>query len=221
MAISEIILIAGISLSILLLILSGVYLFQFILSKKEIKKLSKDRPKDKKKRRRWKRKVNELENKKTKKLRGFIFSLLATLIIGGGSAYAKFYIATNISDEDTDNIVYGYFLLDQLEQQIKDIDKGNEQKVNKNVHVLSVSISSFSSKKGDNRGVEEAQILLNQYYSKLGQFGLNMTTQNMTELRESKEKQEECLADIKTVKTAQKKVMDYYKIDESSLKQKK
>ena len=41
------------------------------------------------------------------------------------------------------------------------------------------------------------------------------------ELKQSTERQKEYLDDIKRIKITQKKVIDYYKIDESSLKEKK
>ena len=55
----------------------------------------------------------------------------------------------------------------------------------------------------------------------MGQFGVNISSQNFDALKKDKEKQQEYLNDIKTVKKTQKKVIDYYKINESSLKEKK
>lgn len=217
----EIILIAGISISIILFILMIVSLIQFILAKKEIKKLIANKPKNKKKRRRWKQNVLKLENNKSKKLKYMLFSLLGTIVIGGASGYAKYYQSTTISGQDIDNIVYGYYLLENVEEQINKIDKNNDKKGSDNLHTLGISLSSFASKKGSEKGVEEAQVLLNQYYSRVGQFGVNLSSQNFEELKKSKEKQSEYLEDIKRVKITQKKVIDYYKIDESSLKEKK
>lgn len=217
----DIVLIVGISVSILLFILMIVSLIQFIISKKNVKALQNSKPKDRKKRKKWKREVRQAENKKSKKLRTTLFSFLAFLIIGGGSGYAKYYQSTTITDEDTENIVYAYYLLDQTEQQLKAIDGKSEKKVSENIHTLAVSLSSFASKKGSGQSVEEAQVLLNQYYARVGQFGVNLSSQNFEALKKDKAKQQEYLEDIKTVKKSQKKVIDYYKIDESSLKEKK
>ncbi|MEG0256530.1 MAG: hypothetical protein RR554_11265 [Vagococcus sp.] len=217
----DIVLIVGISVSILLFILMMVSLVQFIISKKNVTALQNGKPKDRKKRRKWKREVRQAENQKSKKLRLTLFSFLAFLIFGGASGYAKYYQATTITDEDTENIVYAYYLLDQLEQQIKDIDGKSEKKASDNIHSIAVSLSSFASKKGSNQSVEEAQILLNQYYARVGQFGVNVSSQNFEALKKDKEKQAEYLDDIKVVRQTQKKVIDYYKIDESSLKEKK
>ncbi|MFW7431144.1 hypothetical protein [Vagococcus carniphilus] len=217
----ELILIIGVSISILLFILTIVSLIQFIFAKKKIKELTLSKPKDRKKRKRWKKEKRLAENQKSKKMRYVLFSLLATLIIGGGTGYAKYYQATTISDQDTDNIVYGYFLLEQIEQQIKNIDKQDDKKASENIHTLAISLSSFASKKGSDKSVEEAQILLNQYYARIGQFGINISSQNIEALKKDEEKQQEYLNDIETVKKAQKKVISYYKINESSLKEKK
>ncbi|MGX7024916.1 hypothetical protein [Vagococcus hydrophili] len=217
----EIILIAGIAISILLFILMITSIIQFILVKKELKTLEINKPKDRKKRRSWKKQRRLLENNKSKKMRYILFSLLGTLIIGGATGYAKYYQSTTISEQDTDNIVYGYYLLEQLEQQIKNIGKEDDKKVSDNIHTLAVSTSSFASKRGSDRSVEEAQILLNQYYARIGQLGVNVSSQNFSELKKDKKKQDEYLDDIKTVRNAQKKVITYYKIDEASLKEKK
>lgn len=217
----EIILIVGVAVTILLFILMIVSFLQLIMTNKSLKILLSSRPKDRKKRRRWKKEVHYLESNKSKKLRNGLFALLGALIIGGGSGYTKYYQATTVSDGDTDNIVYSYYLLNQIEQQIKDIDKNDDKKAYANVHTLAVSLSSFASKKGSDRSVKEAQVLLNQYYARVGQFGINLSSQNITELKKDKEKQKDYLADIDRVKQTQKKVITYYKIDESSLKEKK
>lgn len=217
----EIVLIIGISISILLSILVVISLIQFLNAKSNIKKLNNCKPKNRKKKKRWKKELNFEENKKSKKLRVFLFSFLGTLLVGGGTAYAKYYQATVISDQDTDNIVYSYYLLEQIEDQIKNIDKSNDKKTSDNIHNLAVSISSFASKKGSDRSKKDAQILLNQYYARVGQFGVNISSQDFDELKKDKEKQADYLDDIKNVKKTQKKVIQYYKIDESSLKEKK
>lgn len=217
----EIILIVGIAISILLFILMVTSIFLLVSAKKNLKKLENCKPKDRKKRKRWKRDVRAAENKKSKQVRFVLFSLLGTLLIGGGTGYAKYYQATTISEQDTDNIVYGYYLLDQLEDQVKQVDKQNEKKASENIHTIAVSMSSFASKKGSDRSKEDAQIILNQYYARLGQLGINVSSQNFSELKKDKAKQDEYLEDIKNVRVTQKKVIKYYKIDESSLKEKK
>ncbi len=217
----EMILIAGIAITILLCMLICVFLVEFILTKKEITSLENNKPNDRKKRRGWRRELRILENKKHNKLKYMLFSLLGALLIGGASGYAKYYQSTTISDVDTDNIVYSYYLLDQMEQEIKDIDNKSDQKSFANIHTLAVSISSFSSKKGSDRSVEEAQLLLNKYYAQVGQLGVNLSSENVNELKKDKEKQTGYLDDITRVRGTQKKVLAYYKIDEASLKEKK
>lgn len=217
----EIILIVGIVVTILLFILLIVYLSQFVTTRKKYKELATKKIKNKRKRRRLKRELEEYQEKSSKKLKGFLFSFLGFVLFTGGTGYAKFYQSTTISEYDIDNIVYGYYLLEQIEQQIIDIDSNDEKKTSENIHTLAVSLSSFSAKKGSDKGRMEAQILLNQYYSKIGQFGVNISSQNFSELKANKEKQEEYLGDIEKVKSNQNKVIEYYKIDESSLKSKK
>lgn len=221
MATFDIILIAGISATILLLILMIVSFIQVFLVNREYSALEKAKPKSKRRRRRWRRALDEIEDKRSKKIRITLFSLLAALLIGGGTGYAKYYQSTTISEQDIDNIVYGYYLLEQIEEQIQGISETSDQKSEENIHTLAVSLSSFASKKGSDRSTVDAQILLNQYYARIGQFGVNISSQNFKELKETPDKQEEYLNDIATIKKTQKKVIDFYKIDEKSLKSKK
>ena len=221
MATFDIILIAGISATILLLILMIVSFIQVFLVNREYSALEKAKPKSKRRRRRWRRALDEIEDKRSKKIRITLFSLLAALLIGGGTGYAKYYQSTTISEQDIDNIVYGYYLLEQIEEQIQGISETSDQKSEENIHTLAVSLSSVASKKGSDRSTVDAQILLNQYYARIGQFGVNISSQNFKELKETPDKQEEYLNDIATIKKTQKKVIDFYKIDEKSLKSKK
>ncbi|MBO0429555.1 hypothetical protein JZO82_10315 [Vagococcus fluvialis] len=216
-----IILITGMVITILLFILMLIFLIQFIFAKKSLKKLEKGRLKSRKKKKYWSRDIKALSVRKTKKIKYFIFCLIGFLSIGSGTAYIKYYQSTNISGQDIDNIVYSYYLLEQIEEQINKIDETNEKKSANNIHTLAISLSSFASKKGSDKSVVEAQILLNKYYAVIGQFGVNLSSQNFQELKSNKDKQNEFLDDILVVKKLQQEVIKYYKIDESSLKAKK
>ncbi|MGO3732934.1 MAG: hypothetical protein ACTJHC_07105 [Vagococcus sp.] len=152
----EIIIIVGIAITILLFILTLVSIIKLFVVKRSIKTLENNRPRDKRKKRRWKKTLALEKKNKTKWVKTSLFSLIGTVLIGAGAGYAKFYQATNISEQDTDNIVYGYYLLDQMEEQLKDIEKKNDNKSASNIHKIAVSLSSFASKKGSDRSVEEA-----------------------------------------------------------------
>ena len=217
----EIVLIIGVSLTILLFILLISLLIRYIYLKSNEKKLSKARPRNRKKVKRWKLNLKQLEDKKAKVLRNMLFSLLAVFIIGGGTGYAKYYQSTTISEQDIDNIVYGYYLVEQITEQLNEIDSLEEKKASENIHTLGIALSSYSSKKGSDRSTEEAQILLNKYYARIGQFGLNISSQNFLDLKENEAMQKDYLEDLKKISEIQNKVITYYKIDESSLKSKK
>lgn len=136
----EIIIIVGIAITILLFILTLVSITKLIITKKSIKILERSRPKDKRKKRRWKKELSLEKKNKSKWLKTSLFSLMSALLISAGAGYTKFYQATNISEQDTDNIVYGYYLLGQMEEQIQDIEKKNENKSASNIHKIAVSL---------------------------------------------------------------------------------
>lgn len=210
--------IIGISITILLFISFILFFMSSIRIKKVLNKQQKNKPKSKRKRKKWSNEIKLLKKKKSSKIRFMIFSIIGVFIIGGATGYARWYQSTNLQDTDMDSLVYGYYLVDQIDKQLKDAEGENSKKNEENIHKLSLQISSYSSKKASDKGTKESQILINRYYARLGQFGINLASQNYDGLKENIAEYQQ---DIVNIKTAQKQVLDFYKINENSLKQKK
>ncbi len=217
----DLVIVGGLALAIIFLVIMIFSLIQIFVKKQAIKRKQAEKPKDRKKRRRWNKELKRLEISKKRNVKWLIISLFISLVAGGGTGYTKYYQATNLTDEDTDNIVYGYYLLTQMEEQIKTLDKQSGKKKQNNIHELSLQMASFSAKKASDKGKKDAQVLLNRYYARTGQTGINLSAQNFDELKGSQEKKDEFLTDIKNVEVVQKEVLAYYKINESSLNTKK
>lgn len=220
MSIIDYFLIAGYSISFILLVLFISFLVYFIYNLSRKNKLSKQITETKRNRKQLKRAVKKLqETNKSILKKGFV-SLIIGVLIFGGTLYLKFYQSTTLTTEDTDRIVYGYYLIEQLEEQFQLIEEGDIKKSTENIRNLSMPLASYYAKKGDERGTEEAQLLLNSYYSRIGQLGVNISGEDVSKLVEDSEKQEEYLIDIEDAKKIQKSVIKFYKIDEKSLKSK-
>ncbi len=96
----------------------------------------------------------------------------------------------------------------------------NDEKLNANIHTLAVRMASFSSKKGSDRGTKESQLLLNRYYARMGQLGVNLASQKAEVLKEDQELLQSYTQDIERVEESQNKVLAFYQVDEKSLAQK-
>lgn len=207
-------LIIGFSITILLFISFFVFFFRNLILSGKIKKLKNIKRKNKK----VKRELNNITKIKKIYIRRVFLSIIGIIIVGGSTFYLKWYQSTNLQDEDMDNLVFGYYLLNQVEEQLKVAEKDDSKKTEENIHSLALKISTYSSKSGSDRGTKESQVLLNRYYSRLGQFGVNVAAESFNNIKSNIGEYQE---DIKNIKSVQKQALEYYKINEDSLKQKK
>lgn len=214
------VIIGAISLGIICLILMIATFAAAFQAGSQLKELG-AKPKAKSSKKKWRRQRSRYEKAKQRHLKTGLALLVVTLVVSGIGGYAKYYQMTNMTAADTENIVTGYYLIDQMTEQLTTIEgNDNEEKVNANIHALAVRMASFASKKGSDRGTKESQLLLNRYYARMGQVGINLASQKASILIEDKALLESYLQDLKRVEESQNKVLSFYKIDEKSLSQK-
>ena len=172
------------SLAILSVIMFFIFFASFLRRKGQLKKILESKPKRRRDQRKWRRAIKDLEKNKQNNRKGLVlFCVLMTIsIITGG--YTKYYQMTNMTTMDTDNIVSGYYLLDQIQEQFVTVSQGegDEEQLATNIYTLAIRMASFSAKKGSDRGSEESQLLLNRYYARMGQFGVNLSSQDYKNL---------------------------------------
>ncbi|WP_087639329.1 MULTISPECIES: hypothetical protein [unclassified Enterococcus] len=133
----------------------------------------------------------------------------------------RYHQATNLGDRDSDGIVEGYYLLNETSQQLEAIEQTeNIEKTRKNIRELAAKLSSFGVRYADPRLSVEGQQLLNRYYSQMKELGLNLNNQSIESLK-GKETYDIYMSDIKKGQMMQKKVFDYFKVNEGALQQKK
>ena len=223
MLILEWVIIISASLAIVSVIVFLLFLLSLISSKKEHKEILKSKPKKRRSQRKWRKELSKIESQKAKKSKSLLLVFCILVLSASVGTYAKYYQMTNMTSVDTENIVSGYYLIDQVEQQLLLIAKEEipEAQGSSNIHGLAVRMASFSAKKGSDRGSEEGQVLLNRYYARVGQFGVNLSSQQYSKLLESPTVIQEYIEDLVKIKAAQKNVLTFYKINESSLSEKK
>lgn len=211
------------SLAILSVIMFFIFFTSFLRTKGQLKIVKGNKPKKRRSQRKWRRDLKALDEQQSSSRKGFSLFLLLLIISVAVGGYTKFYQMTNMTEVDTNNIVSGYYLIEQTEAQLIKVskDEGEEKQLSENIHTLAVRMASFSAKKGNDRASEEGQHLLNRYYARMGQFGVNLSSQNYQELATKAELMKDYMDDIVRVQKAQKALLDFYKINEASLSEKK
>lgn len=214
----EWIMVGAVSLGLICFVLGAISLTLLLQANYRESLLKKTIPKDKRGRRKnRKKRLKQKEIKRINLRRGVILGIMG-LSLSGLAGYINYYQATNMSKSDVENITTGYYILDQMAQQLKEVEAEtkSDEKMNDNIHTLSIRMASFSSKRASDQGTKESQLLLNRYYAKMGQLGINLSAQRVTHLREEN-LLESYQSDVERVKESQKKVLDFYRIDEKSL----
>ncbi|MEI5994481.1 hypothetical protein [Candidatus Enterococcus mansonii] len=209
------------SLAILSLIFSIAYLIFSLVTKKNINTIKSKRVKNKRKRKKLIRKRKKLEAQKKKQIKLGVIFLLSGVLFISGAFYSRYYQATNLGKKDSDAIVQGYYLIHTIEQQLGKVDdEENAVRTQKNLYDLSARLSSYGARSADGRLSQQGQMLLNRLYSAMKELGLNLSNQSVDTLRRQ-EIMESYKKDIQKTKTNQKKVFDYFDVDEKALNQKK
>lgn len=211
------------SLAILSIIMFLICLMSFLGNKQKLLTIKNNKPQKKRSQRKWRRDLQKTTTAKKSSGRNTLLFFLLLVLSTSVGGYSKYYQMTNMTKGDTENIVSGYYLLGQVEEQLTAASKenSNAEQLSSNIHTLAVRIASFSAKKGNDRASEEGQLLMNRYYARMGQFGINLSSQDYQELVTEPETLKNYFKDIEGIKQAQKKLLDFYKIDEASLNQKK
>ncbi|UUV99463.1 hypothetical protein [Vagococcus luciliae] len=215
---TELIYIIVLSIGCLTVIGVFYFLFRFISVKKQLKVLSNTKSKGKKAKRNKKRQKIVLDRKKRSVLTLFIVSLILSITLFSGTAYARYYQAMNLSKEDSESIVNSYYLIRDFEDQLKLLrDKKDDQtKLEQNIRQLSTSMASYGTKKANKLNSVDGQLVLNRYYNSVKQLGMNASTQTKNFYGNS-ELVNGFLKDIQSAKDYEGDVFRYYKVDKSVL----
>lgn len=220
MTVLEIVFTGGVAAAILFFLGMLYFLIKFVRLGSQLRRLPRKKRKNKKKNRQFIKRRQQLLKKKKNSLILMLAFLLISGGLAGGTAYFSYYQSMNLSAEDTDLLVNGYYLLSDFEEQlILAGEKGDDEaKLQKNIRYLATVMASYNGKKASGLNTEEGQLTLNRYYNSVKQLGMNASTQAKN-FYGNPELVESLKADIARAKEYEAAVFNFYKVNESALLQ--
>lgn len=222
MSILESIFVASLAAAIITFL--GIFLFGFLyfIQQKELGKLPNKKLKNKKKNKKAAKQRKELQRKKKKSLIWIMWLVILTVSFSGSSAYISYYQAMNLTTEDSDSVVRGYYLLRDFEEQLilaRD-QADDEEKLQQNIRYLATAMASYGTKKASTLNSQEGQLILNRYYNATKQLGMNASTQTKN-FYGNPDLVEEFLRDIIKAQEHERAAFDYYKVNEAAFSEAK
>lgn len=217
MSVVEILFVGGIVLTILSLLSASYNIMQYIRSSRQVKLLCMKKSKNKKRKKKLAKKRYQMQRKKTWHFRLMLVFLGLSLISIGNSAYLSYYQAVNLTTDDSNAVVKGYYLLRDFEKQvnISASKKSEEETIQQNIRYLATGLASYGTKKASGLNTKEGQLTLNRYYNALKELGMNASTQT-NNFYGNEQLKDEFLRDIKKAQSYEKKAFDYYKVNSSA-----
>lgn len=214
MSVVEIIYISGVVATILSFLGAGYNGAQYIRYKKQFYFWANKRSKKKKRKKQIARKRNFFSLGKKQKIKRTIIFLILGLALAAGSGYASYYQSMNLTADDSDAVVKGYYLLRDFETQVKSAKEQSieEEKIQENIRYLATSLASYGTKKASDLNSKKGQLTLNRYYNTLKELGMNASTRT-NNFFGNEQLAEEFLSDIVKVKGYEKNAFDYYKVN--------
>ncbi|OTN88609.1 hypothetical protein A5819_001090 [Enterococcus sp. 7E2_DIV0204] len=213
--------IGTLSSAILFALFSLFSIFFLFSTGKKIQQLTRIKTKNTRKRKKIRRTLKKVKGKRKKQRWGLVICVVLVGILSSTAFYARYYQATNLGERDSEGIVQGYYLLNETKNQIDALSEShNSEKSENNLRELAAKLSSFGMRGADGRLTEEGQRLLTRYYNQVKELGLNLNNQS-AEMLSNQEIRETYLNDLQKAQKTQSKIITYFKINESALKQKK
>lgn len=190
------------------------------MNRKKVQLLEKKRPKNKIKRKKWRRHYLQLKKKQGNRLKTAILLFIFAIMCSGAAGYSRYYQMTNLNKQDGDIIIQTYFLVDAIEEELKKIENGaDSQKSQEKLQNMISLLVSYSSNTPSASLSFKGQKLLKRYYVSSKELGVNLNSQSTGAL--TKEKSSEYLSDIEKIKQQQQTVFKTFDVNQSALKQKK
>lgn len=220
MTILDILFLVALSAASLCLFVCLVYFVGMLRTGKRVKVLKSKRFKNKTKRKKVKRAIQQMSKKKKgQRMKAIVFFVGSLLFVGGG-VYSIYFQSTHLFAEDSSKVVQGYYAVQNLEQEFEAASTtDNTEKIGKNIKVLAGQMASSGINKASTRNTKEGQKLLNQYYKSLRELGMNLSSEN-NDFFKNEKRFEGFQKDLENVKKNQKAVFDYFGVNESAFKEK-
>lgn len=205
--------------AVIFLVLLLACLVSFFVAGRNLSSFRKRRPKNKKKRKKWARQIKRMEKQRSTRLKLAVLFLFLGIGCGGGGFYARYFQMTNLDTKDSEALVQGYFLVNELEEQLDSLSEtDNVKKVQANVYTLSARLASYGASLPDGRLSQDGVLLLKKLYKSMKELGLNLSSITESSIQDQGIV-ESYYQDIEKIRTMQDQVFDHFRINKSSLKQ--
>ncbi|MHC5247185.1 hypothetical protein [Enterococcus sp. LJL90] len=204
------------SLAILCVLFALFCLVSWIANGKSLKKLKKKRP-AKKRIKRWRRACREIEKKKKRFRTLFLIFLILGAILTPVSLYIRYYQATTLSTDNSDALVQGYMLTQEIENNIGEATTtDNPEELQATIYDVAARLASYGTETPDSRLSQEGKLLLTDLFQRMKRLGINLSGISIQQLQVP-EQNKSYLSDIERLKNSQEKVFEYFRIDQASL----
>lgn len=198
------------------LVLMFIFVFSLVQLNRKKNILTKKRPKNKKKRRQWKRQLGKISKKQKQKTIQLVLLLLFTLLSLSGGIYSRYYQSMHLNAEDKEIISQSYFILNDVEKELKNIQSGADlEKTQEKMKDMLSTLVSYTSRQPSNTLSVEGQQELRSYYKKATEFGTNLYSQTTDQLSDEK-RIEGFLTDISSLKKKQTQIFENFGINEGT-----
>lgn len=197
------------------------YFFNYIRLNKQYKSARRKRPpKNKRKRRFFLHVLKQLEKRKNKQLIGCLICFFLLGVSFGVSYFFYDYQQNHLQGEDAQVLVQSYYLLQELQTQIENIQRGESpQKSLKNIQEIASLLASYGSRRPSQTLKEDGQQLLTRYYVLVREIGTNINGQTI-ETIQNQENGSSYLKDIAKAQESQSQIFKRFNVNEGALKQK-
>lgn len=194
---------------------------RFFSIKRTLKFLNRKRPRTKQKRRQLKKKKYQLQKQKRFFFRWLLFLAIFGIIAVCAAMYARYYQSTNLTAEDSNTIVQSYFITEEVNENLKDIENGSSiEKIQPKLREVSSLLVSYGNRNLAQGMSEEGTSLLIRYKAMMKEVGTNIYALSSEDLTDP-QLISAYKKDLEKLTQSRKKVFAYFKINELALKQKK
>lgn len=204
--------------SILVLLFVSIRFFSI---QRTLKLLNRKRPKNKQKKRQLKKKKYQLQKQKRIFFRWLLLLSIFGIVTICAALYVRYYQSTNLSAEDSNTIVQSYFVTEEINTNLNDIENGGSiEKIQPKLRDVSSLLVSYGNRNLAPGMSEEGTSLLIRYKAMMKEIGMNIYALSNEDLA-NPQMISDYQKDLEKLTQSRKKVFDYFKINEVALKQKK
>lgn len=107
-----------------------------------------------------------------------MFLVVLTSILIGGAFYLEDEYTKNFNSEDANHLLDSYHLITETEKLLQLVSNPDEENIYQSIREVSARLASFNAVQANPTLSVERQTVLNRYYQRLHEFGVNLSKKN-------------------------------------------